>query len=161
MAIAEYANKAEVLLRGTATRVTRGRVAVLATLLESKRALTHHEVEAKLDRLHNIDRVTVYRVLEWLTDQGLAHRLSGDDRIWRFTAERKDHVGNHPHFKCIKCGEMICLNDELRLPKISVPSGYRTEQIEVTVKGHCPSCGASKRGGRGAWKSSGGARARA
>lgn len=148
MGLADFANKAEDLLRGTATRVTRGRVAVLAALLESKRALTHHEVETRLDRLHNIDRVTVYRVLEWLTEQGLAHRLSGDDRVWRFTAENGKHEGNHPHFNCTQCGETICLNNGLAFPKISVPTGYRSELIEVTVKGYCPGCASRKRAKR-------------
>jgi Fur family transcriptional regulator, ferric uptake regulator len=148
MSIADFANRAEELLRGTATRVTRGRVAVLAALLESRRALTHHEVETKLDRLHNIDRVTVYRVLEWLTDQGLAHRLSGDDRVWRFTAERQEHEGNHPHFKCSTCGDMICLHNGHAFPAINVPVGYRSDHVEITVKGQCPGCAARRRPGR-------------
>ena len=149
MAITDYSERAEGLLRGTATRVTRGRIAVLATLLESKRALTHHEVESKLDRQHDIDRVTVYRVLEWLTENGLAHRLSGDDRVWRFTA-RRDHDGDHPHFKCMGCGEMICLANGFQLPRITVPSGYKGDTVEITVKGHCPNCTPRKRGARGA-----------
>lgn len=154
MAIADFSDKAEGMLRGTATRVTRGRIAVLATLLESKRALTHHEVETKLDRLHNIDRVTVYRVLEWLTDNGLAHRLSGDDRVWRFTVARGDHDGEHPHFKCTSCGEMICLGNGIALPRIAVPTGYKGESVEITVKGHCPGCAPRKRGARATAKRS-------
>jgi Fur family transcriptional regulator, ferric uptake regulator len=145
MAIAEFAAEAEDLLRGTDGRVTRGRVVVLAALLDSKRALTHHEVESKLDRLHNIDRVTVYRVLEWLTQQGLAHRISGDDRVWRFTSESKSHNGTHPHFKCSSCGNVICLEDRTDLPKIAVPAGYRSEALELTVKGQCPSCAPRRR----------------
>lgn len=148
MAISNFSDKAEGLLRGTATRVTRGRIAVLATLLESRRALTHHEVETKLDHLHNIDRVTVYRVLEWLTDNGLAHRLSGDDRVWRFTAARKDHEGDHPHFKCVNCGEMICLGNSIQMPHIAVPSGYKGERVEITVSGRCSSCAPRKRAAR-------------
>ncbi|MBM3395568.1 MAG: transcriptional repressor [Betaproteobacteria bacterium] len=139
MAISDYIDRAEGLLRGVATRVTRGRIAVLATLLESKRALSHHEVEGKLDRLNNIDRVTVYRVLEWLTKHGLAHRLSGDDRIWRFTAAREHHQDNHPHFTRLGCGETICLASGVDFPRVAVPLGYKGAHVEVTVKGHCPS----------------------
>lgn len=150
MAITDYSEKAEGMLRGTATRVTRGRIAVLAALLESKRALTHHEVEIRLDRLHNIDRVTVYRVLEWLTENGLAHRLSGDDRIWRFSVARGgSHEGDHPHFKCTACGEMICLGNGIELPRIAVPTGYKGQSVEITVKGHCPTCASRRRSARG------------
>lgn len=150
MGISDCSDRAEEMLRGTASRVTRGRIAVLATLLDSKRALTHHEVETRLDRLHDIDRVTVYRVLEWLTENGLAHRLSGDDRVWRFTVARKDHDDDHPHFKCTSCGEMICLANGIALPRIAVPAGYKGQKVEITVKGHCPNCTPRKRTVRGA-----------
>ncbi|TMH21317.1 MAG: transcriptional repressor, partial [Betaproteobacteria bacterium] len=59
---------------------------MLAALLRADEALTHHEVEHRLRRGQDVDRVTLYRVLEWLTEQGLVHKVSGEDRIWRFSA---------------------------------------------------------------------------
>ena len=76
---------AQVSLRTTGARVTQPRVQVLATILGSDKALSHHEIEALLAG-QSIDRVTVYRVLDWLVGQKLAHRISGQDRIWRFGA---------------------------------------------------------------------------
>lgn len=148
MSSSEYATKAKDLLRGAATRVTHGRVAVLAALLEAKRALTHNEVEARLGTLHNIDRVTVYRVLDCLTELGLAHRLSGDDRVWRFTAENRDHGGSHPHFKCKTCGDVICLDEEASAHKVALPAGYQGEEVELTIKGRCAVCAPGKRAGK-------------
>ncbi|MBM3394114.1 MAG: transcriptional repressor [Betaproteobacteria bacterium] len=141
----EFAAKAKEMLRSAATRVTHGRVAVLAALLEARRALTHSEVEARLESLHSIDRVTVYRVLDCLMELGLAHRLAGDDRVWRFTAEVRDHAGGHPHFKCNSCGNVICLDDDQLAPKVSLPAGYKGEEIELTVKGRCASCAPTQR----------------
>ncbi len=56
-------------------RVTPARLAVLATLLDSPRALSHHDVEVRIGaKSEHFDRVTLYRVLEWLVAQGLAHK---------------------------------------------------------------------------------------
>ena len=121
-------------------RVTRPRVAVLALLLSARRALTHHEVEQQVNRAFRIDRVTIYRVLEWLTACGLAHRVPGDDRVWRFNAGEQRHAPRHAHFKCNDCGEVICL-DSVAAPRgIALPSGYRSQEIELTVKGLCADC---------------------
>jgi Fur family ferric uptake transcriptional regulator len=147
MSFAQIQDEAEQLIRQTGSRVTRGRVVVLATLIEAKRALTHSEVEARIDRLYEIDRVTVYRVLEWLTDQGLAHRIAGDDRVWRFNAgTHPGHSGSHPHFQCNTCGDVVCLDDTAKVPSVSLPAGFQGEAVELTVKGLCASC-APRRGG--------------
>jgi Fur family ferric uptake transcriptional regulator len=149
LSIAEYQAQAEELLRRTGERVTRGRVIVFASLLEARRALTHAEVESRIERLYDIDRVTVYRVLDWLTQQGLTHRLAGEDRVWRFlTAHdaRPRAAGHHPHphFKCNTCGDVICLDEILAAPRVALPAGYRSEELEVTVKGQCAMCASRK-----------------
>jgi len=87
--------------------------------------------------------VTLYRVLEWLTEQGLVHKVSGEDRIWRFSAagHRPARRGGHAHFVCRSCGKVICL-DQTRLPSIPLPAGYRRRDVEVTIKGSCDQCAA-------------------
>jgi Fur family ferric uptake transcriptional regulator len=133
--------RAATLLAATGARLTRARIEVLAALLEADEALTHHEVERRLRRGHDVDRVTLYRVLEWLTEQGLAHKLSGEDRVWRFSSA--GHVGaqrgGHAHFECSSCGKVICL-DQARLPAIALPAGYRRRDVTVTIKGSCDRC---------------------
>jgi Fur family ferric uptake transcriptional regulator len=131
---------AEALLVERGARVTRARIAALACLLEAREALTHHDIEKRLARHGDVDRVTLYRVLEWLTAEGLAHKVSGDDRIWRFSAAGHDHPGHaHAHFQCSECGKVVCL-DEARVPAIAVPAGYRRREVEVTIKGSCDAC---------------------
>ena len=95
-------------------------------------------------RRHDIDRVTLYRVLEWLTEQGLAHRHAGEDRVWRFAAAPAAERGDapavpHAHFECSECGKIVCL-ETLPLPAIPVPAGFRRREVEVTVKGSCAAC---------------------
>jgi len=131
------------LLATTGARQTRARREVLGALLAARQALSHHELERRLKHGHDVDRVTLYRVLEWLTAKGLAHKLAGDDRVWRYSATGHAHVHgrSHAHFECSSCGKVICL-DEARLPEIPLPAGYRRRAVEITVKGRCDGCAA-------------------
>jgi Fur family ferric uptake transcriptional regulator len=131
------------LLATTGARQTRARREVLNALLTAGEALSHHEVERRLKRGHDVDRVTLYRVLEWLTVNGLAHKFAGEDRVWRYSAAGHEHLParGHAHFECSSCGKVICL-EEARLPAISLPAGYRRRAVEVTVKGRCDACAA-------------------
>lgn len=134
--------RAEILVQRTGARVTRQRVEVLAVLLAAPRALTHHEVERRAGRGHAMDRVTVYRVLEWLVSRGLAHRIAAEDRVWRFNAAG-DEPGRghaHAHFRCNGCGEVICLDAVRARRDIRLPAGYRPQEVELTVKGVCATC---------------------
>lgn len=135
-----YFDRAEERVKHTGARVTRPRIEVLATLLAARRALTHHEIERQVNRAFSMDRVTIYRVLEWLTARSLAHRISGDDRVWRFNAAEEEHARKHAHFKCNHCGEVICLDKAMAARSIPLPSGYRSQEIELTVKGLCAGC---------------------
>jgi Fur family ferric uptake transcriptional regulator len=129
---------AQALLAERGARATRGRINVLAVLLSAHEALSHHEVERRLARAHDIDRVTLYRVLEWLTSQGLAHKVAGEDRVWRFSAAGQ-REGTHAHFQCSDCGRIVCL-DQARVPVIALPAGFARREVEVTVRGTCDVC---------------------
>lgn len=133
-------DQAEEAVRATGARMTRPRIMVLAVLLEAERALTHTDVESRLPRATDVDRVTIYRVLEWLTEQGLAHKIAGDDRVWRFNAAAHAHEGPHAHFQCSDCGKVICLDEAQARPAVKLPTGYKQQQVELTIKGLCAQC---------------------
>ncbi len=127
-------------IRAAGERLTAPRAAVLAFLLGAGRALTHHEVESGLRERLAVDRVTVYRVLDWLTGAGLAHRVAGDDRTWRFTASRDGGHAKHAHFTCSACGQTVCLDQVRVRAPATVPRGYLPQEIELTIKGICAGC---------------------
>jgi Fur family transcriptional regulator, ferric uptake regulator len=127
-------------IRSAGERLTNPRCAVLAVLMGAEAALTHHEIEAALSAIAPVDRVTVYRVLEWLVALGLAHRIQGGDRTWRFHANRDPSAGPHAHFTCSRCGRTVCL-EEVAVPvAIKVPRGFVPQDVELTVKGLCATC---------------------
>lgn len=129
--------RARVRLRATGERTTAIRERVLAALLEAKQPVSHHELES---RLAPIDKVTLYRVLDWLVAQRIAHRVAGDDRVRRFAVADPRHAG-HAHFECLRCSAVTCLAD---LPSsslaLTMPRGYRVDTLELTAKGLCARC---------------------
>lgn len=129
------------LIAARGARATRTRVQTLGTLLAAHEALTHHEIERRVARSHDVDRVTLYRVLEWLVGQGLAHKIAGEDRVWRYSAagHAQGPSATHAHFECSDCGRVVCL-DDASMPAVSLPRGYRRHEVEVTVRGSCDDC---------------------
>ncbi|HZS81032.1 MAG TPA: transcriptional repressor [Herbaspirillum sp.] len=108
---------ARLQLRAAAVRVTQARVSVMALLLSARSAVSHQDIQ---DQLVGMDRVTLYRVLDCLTDAGLAHKIASDDRIFRYNAGAgKEHhdapqsAQGHPqhgHFRCMRCARVFCLD---------------------------------------------------
>lgn len=138
--------QSRMLLKRVGARITLARVQVLAALLEADVALTHLEVQRRLEHAGGVDafdRVTLYRVLDWLTDQGLAHRVASDDRVFRFSAQPDAHRGAHGHFRCLRCERTTCLPADRALDdavRAMLPGGCAGERIELTVLGRCADC---------------------
>ncbi|MCU6434994.1 transcriptional repressor [Undibacterium sp. Jales W-56] len=153
---------AERMLSQAAIRVTEARTSVLTTLLNTSRALSHQEVQ---DTLPGMDRVTLYRALDCLTDAGLAHKIAGDDRIFRYNTG-SDHQAHsamtgiqhqHGHFKCTRCAKVFCLDEEQHCTdrshhhpslkdqlqatlQATLGKGFQSHDIELTIKGWCAEC---------------------
>jgi Fur family ferric uptake transcriptional regulator len=140
MDMMSYVAHAETQIRNTQARVTAPRVRVLAFLLGQTRSMTHHEIERQLGKKHPIDAVTLYRVLEWLVESELAHKVVGDDQVWRFSAGGKQHAHEHAHFQCAKCATVTCFTD-VKLPRnIPLPAGFQGQEVNFMIKGLCPRC---------------------
>ncbi len=136
----DFVKQAEEIIRRTGNRATSGRVRILAVLLAEQRAVTHHEIEARLSAGRRLDRVTLYRVLEWLNEKYFAHKVVSDDRAWRFRANANASPHQHAHFKCTRCTTVICLDDLKAKYDGLLPAGYRFQKIELTVNGLCAEC---------------------
>ena len=144
---------AETQLRNASVRVTAARVRVLTALLDAQRAFSHQDVQ---DALSDMDRVTLYRALDCLTDAGLAHKIAGDDRVFRYSAGA-DHGGGHEHgsyaphhqhghFQGTRCAKVFCLDSigEAGLLRDALQEalgkGFQSHDIEFTIKGWCADC---------------------
>ena len=141
MAESDAQSRARQFLSAAAGRVTPARLAVLEILLDSATALSHREIEDAIERRGlDVDRVTLYRVLDWLVERDLAHRIAAEDRVWRFNAADRLHAGEHAHFHCTQCGQIVCLDGPDSTATYALPQGYQPERTEITIHGRCPRC---------------------
>lgn len=161
---------AETQLRDAGVRVTQARISVLGTLLAARNAMSHQDVQ---DALTNMDRVTLYRALDCLTEAGLTHKIASDDRIFRYSVgkEHSEHQHDHKlgahaqhqhgHFKCTRCSRVFCLDGsgyagflESVLPtsiknplqsalQTTLGKGFQSHEVELTIKGWCADCAKS------------------
>ncbi|ODU62957.1 MAG: hypothetical protein ABT00_23285 [Bordetella sp. SCN 68-11] len=118
-------------IRAQGARVTATRVHVLATLMEAASALSHQELFDRIGSSVSVDRVTVYRVLEWLVQTGLAHRIAGEH-----------HGEPHGHFQCDVCRRMFCIDAPVGIQQNldRLPDGFEGRDVEMVVRGRCPAC---------------------
>lgn len=122
-------------------RSTAARTAVLQWLQKSKAPATHAEISVDLVPL-GFDKATVFRNLNDLAEAGLVSRTELGDHVWRFELRDADHEhgGQHPHFVCIRCGQVTCLH-ELDLPKSTLKQLSQVGSVtEILVRGHCLTC---------------------
>lgn len=135
------ATGARALITARGGRVTRTRVAVLEFLQASGHPLSHDELGAELAAAGIAhDRVTLYRALDWLVEQGIARRIAGSDRAWRFEMLRPDGH-RHAHFHCDRCGQVVCLESLEPAFAVALPEGYRLDRTELVLHGACAACG--------------------
>ncbi|MDP3088379.1 MAG: transcriptional repressor [Methylotenera sp.] len=150
---------AELIFKQTGLKSTASRLEVTAVLAQNNYPLTHHDILKQLP--DSFDRVTLYRVLDWLLMHKVIHRIAGDDRAWRFqlnvgsasninntqysksTVLSKNKTLNqhaHAHFQCGNCGKVFCLDDVH--PKLSkdISADFIVDSIELNIKGKCANC---------------------
>ncbi|MDD3514477.1 MAG: Fur family transcriptional regulator [Aminobacteriaceae bacterium] len=131
----------EDLLRERGIRPTELRKEVLRILFGAGRPLSWKDTFTRFTE-KRVNKVSLYRTLSLLEEKGLVHKILGTDGAWHYCAhlvEGKKCPGNHPHFLCLACGRMFCLEDQ-PLPTVQVPEGCVVEGKQLLAYGRCPSC---------------------
>ncbi len=130
-------------LRDAALRATAARVAVLKLLASKGVPMSHAAVVESLHEF-GFDQSTLFRCLNEIADAGLVSRLDLGDQTRRFEL-RKTREGaevTHPHFMCIDCGELKCMEDFS--VRITPSRGPRRDKLgtitEIMIRGHCGNC---------------------
>ncbi|HCK51719.1 MAG TPA: Fur family transcriptional regulator [Planctomycetaceae bacterium] len=130
------------MIRGAGLRSTTARVAVIQQLASVRLPQTHADVTAALEAF-GFDQSTIYRCLTELTDAGLVARLDLGDSLRRFELLKSgtDGFSQHPHFMCVSCGSVSCMDDHSFKIKANNRNATAPGEIqEVLLKGRCSSC---------------------
>lgn len=128
-------------IREAGLRATPARIATLKLLTGASSPLTHAEVSGELEGL-GIDKATVFRNLNDMVAAGLLRRTELGDHFWRFEVKTRDdqHGSAHPHFVCVDCGGVSCM-DEIKLTAGSIRLSQRFGEVtEILLRGHCHDC---------------------
>ena len=128
-------------IRSAGLRATPARIATLKVLHGSGSPLTHAEVSDELENLE-IDKATIFRNLTDLVARNVIRRSALGDNVWRFEIikESAHEPDSHPHFICIDCGSVSCMED-VELKRTSTSKSPLFERItEIVLRGHCNEC---------------------
>jgi len=134
------ASDLEQLLRGSALRVTRPRVAVLAAVHRHPHADTDALIGAVRADLGEVSHQAVYDILRALTAAGLVRRIQPSGSVARYEARVGD---NHHHVVCRSCGviaDVDCAVGDTPCLTADDDHGFVIDEAEVVYWGHCPSC---------------------
>lgn len=120
-------------------RSTIAKTEIQELIVSSSVALSHAEIKKSLEGL--CDRVTIYRVLERLLDEGIIHKIVNVDGVLKYAGCHScvgKHIHNHIHFSCQKCKSVTCLEDVE--PSYNLPDNYKVFEMNFTLSGLCPLC---------------------
>ena len=90
------------------------------------------------------ERSTLFRTIKTFEEKGVVHQIEDGTGVIKYALCEENcecEVGNdlHLHFHCNNCNETVCLTEH-KIPHISLPDGYITEDINLVVKGICEKC---------------------
>lgn len=120
---------------------TKQRVRVLEEIAMDDTAISQPELEKKFG--NEIDRVTLYRILNVYEEKGILHRVldrngTANYAICSPSCTAEVHHDEHVHFNCTICQKIYCLN--IIVPSVKMPAGYLASSINSTAYGICKSC---------------------
>lgn len=111
------------------------------SVLTAGKAMSQDAIERKIQM--DIDRVTIYRILNRFCEDGIAHRIVAEDGKQYFAicmpCEGKKSMGHHFHFRCTRCETIECLQAPVHFV---LPKGYQVETVNCVLTGICKSCAA-------------------
>ncbi len=88
-----------------------------------------------------MNKSTVYRVLERLEKEGIIHSFRGNDGLTWYAkcagCSSGEHFDRHPHFQCRDCGKVECLPVSVIIPPVEK---HKIETAQILLTGQCADC---------------------
>lgn len=114
---------------------TTARRKILEIFLSTPHALTQKELQLKING--SCDRATIYRTLNLFLEKNILHSILAGGAATRFTLKKQPD--RHPHFRCIRCGDVSCLTGlTTEIPEL--PEGYSLIESRLLITGICNEC---------------------
>mgnify|MGYP001107749224 CR=1 FL=1 len=120
-------------------RKTKSLATILQIFEENNKAKSVVEL---IELLKNeMNKTTVYRILDRLDEDGIIHSFNGKDGLKWYAkcngCSARQHTDKHPHFQCTECDKVECLSVEVKIPSIK---NHKVESTEILLMGKCEVC---------------------
>ncbi|NIJ46547.1 Fur family ferric uptake transcriptional regulator [Wenyingzhuangia heitensis] len=120
-------------------RSTPTKEAVLDVITKTGKAMSQDAIEKKINI--DINRATIYRVLNRFCEDGVLHKVVAEDGKQYFAlcldCDNIHKSINHFHFRCVKCETIECLPTEVNF---SIPDKYTVQNVNCVLTGTCKDC---------------------
>lgn len=139
----EYLDRIEAQCKERGTTLTAIRRQILALLYRSPKGMKAYDLLEQIKRERsNASPPTVYRALDFLIEQGLAHKIG---RMNLFVACRHaSHLTPSLFLVCPQCSGVTELQEKSVMQALSASlaeAGHQLESPEVEISAVCPDCG--------------------
>jgi len=120
-------------------RKTKSVGTIISIFQETENAQSVVELVEQLK--NQMNKTTVYRILERLENEGIVHSFTDRKGLTWYAkcldCSKHQHHDIHPHFQCKRCGKVECLSTEIPLP--SFPN-HQVDNAEILLFGECEEC---------------------
>lgn len=128
-------------LQASGLEPTEHRLRILMAVGSAQHPSSAPEILEKVRADRDINRVTVYRILDLLVDHQVLNRLSLGEKSQRFCL--CDVPGaHHPHFHCTRCDRFLCLDAQALALDHQALAGLAMDvrHVDIRLEGICPAC---------------------
>jgi|TARA_Y100000996_G_scaffold166783_1_gene129650 Fur family ferric uptake transcriptional regulator len=113
---------------------------LLKTFNKSNGAISVVELVSRFSK--EMNKTTVYRILDRLEESGILHSFTDQDGLKRYAKGQQNNkdsnnLNMHPHFLCQDCGISSCLPIDISIPPIP---DYKIQSSEHLLIGQCKDC---------------------
>lgn len=130
----------EGLLEQHGIKLTANRILIAKVMSTLDYPISMKELETML---LTIDKSSIFRTLSLFKSHHLVHQMEDGNDIVRYelchSHSEEEDEDIHVHFYCEHCHRTFCLN-EISVPQVNLPVGYRQTAVNYMIKGICPDC---------------------
>lgn len=130
----------EGLLEQHGIKLTANRILIAKVMSTLDYPISMKELETML---LTMDKSSIFRTLSHFKSHHLVHQLEDGNDIVRYelchSHSEEEDEDIHVHFYCEHCHRTFCLN-EISVPQVNLPVGYRQTAVNYMIKGICPDC---------------------
>ena len=130
----------EGLLEQHGIKLTANRILIAKIMSTLDYPISMKELETML---LTMDKSSIFRTLSLFKSHHLVHQMEDGNDIVRYelchSHSEEEDEDIHVHFYCEHCHRPFCLN-EISVPQVNLPVGYRQTAVNYMIKGICPDC---------------------